>query len=151
MPLLNCNQHVQKGRFGMLQRRTNEQIHKKALFTKIHQLNEHKNHVECLSMSIKNHIRTSKVSVVFIVLASQLRNSRHWQGYKRTSRDRPKSAPYPRLKNSKKTSKCQLFSFTVLENRNFFKKRPSGAPGLASASPCRAKVSQCRKTEWRTL
>ena len=31
-----------------------------------------------------------------------------------TSRDRPKSAPYPRLKNSKRTSKCQL---TVLENR----------------------------------
>ena len=30
------------------------------------------------------------------------------------SRDRPKSAPYPRLKNSKRTSKCQ---FTVLENR----------------------------------
>ena len=31
-----------------------------------------------------------------------------------TSRDRPKSAPHPRLKNSKRTSKCQ---FTVLENR----------------------------------
>ena len=32
----------------------------------------------------------------------------------KTSRDRPKLAPYPRLKNSKRTSKCQ---FTVLENR----------------------------------
>ena len=75
-----------------------------------------------------------------------------------TSRDRPKSAPYPRLKNSKKTSKCQVFSFTVLENRNFFEKKfskklhtqkngSSGAPELASASPWRAKVSQCRKTE----
>ena len=31
-----------------------------------------------------------------------------------TSRDRPKSAPCPRLKNSKSTSKSQ---FTVLENR----------------------------------
>ena len=31
-----------------------------------------------------------------------------------TSRDRPKSAPYPRLKNSKRTSKSQ---FTVLENQ----------------------------------
>ena len=31
------------------------------------------------------------------------------------SRDRPKWAPYPRLKNSKKTSKCQVFSFTVLK------------------------------------
>ena len=80
----------------------------------------------------------------------------------KTSRDRPKSAPYPRLKNSKKTSKCQVFSFTVLENRkicekNFSKKlhteknEPSGAPGPASASPWRAKVSQCRKTERGTL
>ena len=50
------------------------------------------------------------------------------------------------------------YSFTVLENRNFLKKKfskklhtqkngPSGAPGLASASPWRAKISQCRKTE----
>ena len=45
-----------------------------------------------------------------------------------TSRDRPKSAPYPRLKNSKKTSKCQVFSFTVLEKRKFSEKNgPSGA------------------------
>ena len=76
----------------------------------------------------------------------------------KTSRDRPKSAPYPRLKNSKKTSKCQVFSFTVLENRkfseNFFSKKlhtqkngPSSAPGPASANPWRAKVSQWRKTE----
>ena len=63
-------------------------------------------------------------------------------------KNKPKSAPYPRLKNSKKTSKCQVFSFTVLENRKFFEKNgPSAAPGLASASPWRAKVSQCRKTE----
>ena len=50
------------------------------------------------------------------------------------------------------------YSFTVLENRNFLKKNfskklhtqkngPSGAPWLASASPWRAKVSQCRKIE----
>ena len=68
----------------------------------------------------------------------------------KTSRDRPKTAPYPRLKNSKKTSKCQVFSFTVLENRKFSKKifskklhtqknGPSGASGPASASPWRAK------------
>ena len=45
-----------------------------------------------------------------------------------TSRDRPKSAPYPRLKNSKKTSKFQVFSFTVLEKRKFSEKNgPSGA------------------------
>ena len=42
---------------------------------------------------------------------------------KLTSRDRPNSAPYPRLKNSKKTSKCQVFSFTVLENRKIFEKK----------------------------
>ena len=50
------------------------------------------------------------------------------------------------------------YSFTVLENRiflkNFFSKKfytqkngRSGAPGLAGASPWRANVSQCRKTE----
>ena len=34
-----------------------------------------------------------------------------WQ--RETSRERPKSAPYLRLKNSKRTSKCQVFSSTV--------------------------------------
>ena len=51
------------------------------------------------------------------------------------SRDRPKSAPYPRLKNSKRTSKSQ---FTVLENLKG-KKMDSGRRGSASASPWRAK------------
>ena len=42
-----------------------------------------------------------------------------------TSRERHKSAPYLKLKNSKKTTKCQVFSFTVLE-----KQQPRiGAPG----------------------
>ena len=54
----------------------------------------------------------------------------------RTSRDRPKSAPYPRLKKSKRIAKCQ---FTVLENRKPKNNGPSGAPGHASASPWRAK------------
>ena len=31
----------------------------------------------------------------------------------KTSRERHKSAPYLMLKNSKRTSKCQVFSFTV--------------------------------------
>ena len=57
----------------------------------------------------------------------------------KTSRDRPKSAPYPRLKNSKRTSRCQ---FTVLENRKAKKNEPSGAPGPASASPWRAKAKK---------
>ena len=74
-----------------------------------------------------------------------------------TSRDRPKSAPYPRLKNSKKNSKCQVLFYSTRKSKIFeifFSKKlhtqkngPSGAPGLASASPWRAKVSQCRKTE----
>ena len=67
----------------MLQPRTNEQVDKKAQFTMIHQMNEHKNNDVCLLESIKNQIWTSKISVVFIVLADQLRNSRHWKGYKR--------------------------------------------------------------------
>ena len=36
-----------------------------------------------------------------------------YQWNKRTSRERPKSAPYLRLKNNKRTSKCQVFSSTV--------------------------------------
>ena len=52
-----------------------------------------------------------------------------------TSRDLPKSAPYPRLKNSKRTSKCQ---FTVLQNRKT-KKWTEWRAGAASASPWRAK------------
>ena len=74
-----------------------------------------------------------------------------------TSRDRPKSAPYPRLKNSKKTSRCQVLFYSTRKSKffekEFFEKKhtqkigPGGAPGPASASPWRAKVSQCRKTE----
>ena len=53
---------------------------------------------------------TSKISnqnLSRITLVNQLET--------KTSRDRPKSAPYLRLKNSTKTSKCQVFSFTVPE------------------------------------
>ena len=39
----------------------------------------------------------------------------------RTSRDRPKSAPYLRLKNSKRTSKCQSIGENFYE-KNFFLK-----------------------------
>ena len=67
--------------------------------------------------------------------------------YRETSRDRPKSAPYPRLKNSKKTSKCQVFSFTVLENRKFFEKKIRKITYSKKWTDWRAKVSQCRKTE----
>ena len=38
---------------------------------------------------------------------------------KPTSRDRPKSAPYPRLKNSKKTSKCQVFVYSSRKSKIF--------------------------------
>ena len=82
-----------------------------------------------------------------------------------TSRDRPKSAPYPRLKNSKRTSKCQ---FTVLENRKSKKYEPSGALKGGHFRNCQhfcrswrgdpleekqifEKVSQCQKTEGGTL
>ena len=43
-----------------------------------------------------------------------------------TSWDRPKSAPYLRLKNSKRTSKCQVFSFTVSKETQKFNQ--IGAP-----------------------
>ena len=44
----------------------------------------------------------------------------------KTSRDRPKSAPYPRLKNSKNTSKCRVFVYSSRKSkifRNFFLKK----------------------------
>ena len=49
-----------------------------------------------------------------------------------TSRDRPKSAPYPRLKNSKRTSKSQ---FTVLENRKSKKMDPVARRGPLARAP----------------
>ena len=48
---------------------------------------------------------------------------------KEASRDRPKSAPYLRLKNTKRTSKCQSIGELGTLLWNFFRK----------------KVSQCRK------
>ena len=39
-----------------------------------------------------------------------------------TSRDRPKSAPYPRLKNSKKTFKCQVFFYSTRKSKILRKK-----------------------------
>ena len=39
-----------------------------------------------------------------------------------TSRGRPKSAPYPRLKNSKKTSKCQVLFYSTRKSKFFEKK-----------------------------
>ena len=47
------------------------------------------------------------ISVVFDLLPKIGHRS------KTTSRERPKSAPYLRLKNSKRTSKCQVLSSTV--------------------------------------
>ena len=95
----------------------------------------------------------------------------------KTSRDRPKSEPYPRLKNSKRTSKCQ---FTVLENRKTKKMDRVARRGPLARAPGAVKkkggtipklstflsqlkggpfgektnfrkVSQCRKTERGTL
>ena len=45
-------------------------------------------------------------------------------------------------------SKIEIFWKNFFSKNYILKKNgPSGAPGLASASPWRAKVSQCRKTE----
>ena len=48
-------------------------------------------------------------------------NSYKNHNYISTSRDRPKSAPYPRLKNSKKTSKCQVFFYSTRKSKIFRK------------------------------
>ena len=54
-----------------------------------------------------------------------------------TSRDRPKSAPYPRLKNSKKTSKCQVLFYSTRKSK-FFEKNFS-----------KKLHTQKKWTEWR--
>ena len=70
----------------------------------------------------------------------------------------PAQVVYPRLKNSRKTSKCQVLSFTVLENRKFHEKKfskklhtqkngQSGAPGPASANPWRAERGHFRNCQ----
>ena len=64
--------------------------------------------------------------------------------YVKTSRDRPKSAPYPRLKISKKTSTCQ---FTVLKKRKTKKWTEWRAEGTLRREKQIFEVSQCRKTE----
>ena len=96
---------------------------------------------------------------------------------KRTSRDRPKSAPYPRLKNSKRTSKFQSILF--YSTKKIFLKKVSqrrkklkggtlcgfSIPSSLSQNPKKLKggpfreifsrknVSQCRKNwkGWGTL
>ena len=66
---------------------------------------------------------------------------------KKTSRDRPKSAPYPRLKNSKKTSKCQVFVYSSRNSKFFRKIFFEKNYILKKWTEWRANVSQCRKTE----
>ena len=68
-----------------------------------------------------------------------------------TSRDRPKSAPYPRLKNSKKTSKCQVLFYSTRKSKFFEKNFSKKITYSKKWTEWRAKVSQCRKTERGTL
>ena len=72
----NCREKVDTGRA------TNKHLHKKAPFTIIHQMNEVKNHVGCLSESIKKADQDLEISDS-IVLARKLKNSLHRQGYQR--------------------------------------------------------------------
>ena len=62
-------------------------------------------------------------------------------GRKITSRDRPKSAPNLRLKNNKRTSKFQVFSFTAPE-------KPESWAELARQKGGAVRIFQhfCRKT-----
>ena len=55
---------------------TNEHVHEKTPFNIIQEMNEHKNHVGCLSKSIKKADQDLE-NIRFIVLAGQLKNSRH--------------------------------------------------------------------------
>ena len=77
-------------------------------------------------VSVRSKLRIHNMVIRFfqnLGIEKYRRHHKEWKKLRKvlTSRDRPKSAPYPRLKNSKKTSKRQVFSFTVLEN--FTKKK----------------------------
>ena len=71
--------------------------------------------------------------------------------FSKTSRDRPKSAPYPRLKNSKKTSKCQVLFYSTRKSKffekKFFEKITYSKNWTEWRAGARATVSQRRKTE----
>ena len=70
------------------------------------------------------------VDIVFAAHGSPYYQSSRIYGYlyeneqevSTTSRDRPKSAPYPRFKNSKRTSKCQVFFYSTRKSKFFEKK-----------------------------
>ena len=55
-----------------------------------------------------------------------------------TSRDRPKSAPYPRLKNNKKISKCLVFLLQYSKIENFSEKILSKKLHTQKNGPCGA-------------
>ena len=69
--------------------------------------------------------------------------------YFEKSRERPKSAPYLRLKHSKRTSKCQNFFYSTRKTQQWDR---IGAPGPISAGPWPTKNDTgifkhfCRKT-----
>ena len=65
---------------------------------------------------------------------------------RKTSRDRPKSAPYQRLKNSKRTFKCQ---FTVLENLKTKKMDRVARRGPLARAPAALKEGHFRNCLWR--
>ena len=65
---------------------------------------------------------------------------RHIQGSKIAKR-------LPSVKYFYSTRKSKFFEKNFSKKLHTQTNGPSGAPGLASASPWRAKVSQCRKTE----
>ena len=66
-------------------------------------------------------LRSTHPNLCFPGMATK-RNKFCNTGESSTSRDRPKSAPYPRLKNSKKTSKCQVFFYSTRKSKFFFEK-----------------------------
>ena len=75
-------------------------------------------------MSVRKYIRTTGLFSVeqFCVCLQTAGKQNIMHSYNTTSRDRPKSAPYPRLKNSRKTSKCQVLFYSTRKSKFFEKK-----------------------------
>ena len=71
----------------------------------------------------KRYMRTLKRFIRSLKTFEQMNKKVDHSEWTKTSRDRPKSAPYPRLKNSKKTSKCQVFVYSSRNSKIFFLKK----------------------------
>ena len=69
---------------------------------------------------------TQRAFMILLIVLSRFKVKYKGHYVELTSRERHQSAPYPRLKNSQKTFKCQVFFYSTRRSkifRNFFLKK----------------------------